>query len=218
MLLWSFINTLSGLLRACSALCKNKRPFSIYTRNVKWVISCEMKAADLHKSTIIFTVWQTGASTKYVFDRYPLNQQSPLRQKSGVWFILQEAMIAVPLKYQSSCTKNAPLLYLASALGGTLMYTRICLLWPAQQVPCYTFSHLLITSVPQLVHSAAGVCLISHTSCTEVVVMALKMKSIVHDSPSSFHTIYSAVLFPLHIHFKWMCLEWNEKPPRGAYC
>lgn len=103
-------------------------------------------------------------------------------------------------------------------LVGTLMYTRICLLWPAQQVPCYTFSHLLITSVPQLVHSAAGVCLISHTSCTEVVVMALKMKSIVHDSPSSFHTIYSAVLFPLHIHFKWMCLEWNEKPPRGAYC
>lgn len=56
---------------AQSLLCSVPEQEAIFNIHKKHEVSCirEMKAADLHKSMIVFTVWQNVSSTKHIFDR-----------------------------------------------------------------------------------------------------------------------------------------------------
>lgn len=79
--IWAFESTLifnAGVIlyqhpdrTAQSLLCSVQEQEAIFNINKKHEVSCicEMKAADLRKIIIVFTVWQNVASTKHIFDK-----------------------------------------------------------------------------------------------------------------------------------------------------
>lgn len=164
-------------------------------------IPFEYSGKDLHKSSRILSVQQTVASKTHSFDSCPLNQHSSLRQEEGSLMHFSQGC-------GSTCVQNINLVVVRTLPCCAWQ----CSLWDLSVSKnlsalastasfLFVFAHPLVASVSQLVHSEAGLCLISYTSSTEIVVMALKIKSIVHESPCSLPFAHLPCFF-LRNHFK----------------
>lgn len=142
----------------------------------------EFNGKDLHKSTRILSMQQNVASKTHSFDSYPLSQHSPLRQEE--WSLMHFSQGC-----GSTCVQNIHLVVVR-----TLPWCawQVLFVGPQckQESVCFGQHNKLLTHlpIPELfqclsLSTPRQDCLISYTPSTEIVVMALKIKSIVHDSP-----------------------------------